>query len=245
MVSPSLVLHVLPPSPPCLTVEAALAHKQLPFERVVLKAGSSGEEIERIYGPGKRTVPGLLVEGEAVHSSTAILQRLEAIAPEPPLYPEPHTAAIREAELWGDRELQNLGRRLPWGALHFRPEALGTFGGSGPLDGVGTDFAIRFIRSTWKYHQLTAAQLKDDLTGLPAKLARIESLAQQGLIGNERPTAADLQIGAIIRVLLVVGDLQPLLRGTTGEHIARRWFPDYLGAIPPGAYPAGWVPPTA
>jgi hypothetical protein len=34
---------------------------------------------------------------------------------------------VREAERWVDEELQDLGRRLPWGALHFRPEALGRF----------------------------------------------------------------------------------------------------------------------
>ena len=45
--------------------------------------------------------------------------------------PEPIADAVREAERWGDEELQDLGRRLPWGALHFRPEALGSFGGAG------------------------------------------------------------------------------------------------------------------
>jgi hypothetical protein len=44
-----------------------------------------------------------------------------------------------------------------------------------------------------------------------------------------------------VRVLLTVGDLRPLIEGRPAEQVARRWFPDYAGEIPAGAYPAGWV----
>ena len=160
----------------------------------------------------------------------------------PPLYPGDKADAVREAERWGDEELQDLGRRLPWGALHFRPEAVGTFGGAGPLDPAGTDFAIRMARATWKYHGITAQRLADDLAGLPAKLDHVDELVEEGTIGGRDPNAADLQIGATIRVLLTVGDLAPLLSDRPAEDLARRWFPDYPGEIPAGAYPAGWVP---
>ena len=62
------------------------------------------------------------------------------------------------------------------------------------------------------------------------------------MIGGEQPTAADLQIGATLRVLLCLGDLRPLIEDRAGEEIARRWFPDYSGEVPAGAFPAGWVP---
>jgi glutathione S-transferase len=239
---PELVLHVLPPSHPCLTVKRALAFKGLEYEQVDLVPGPHTDEIERIYGAGRTTVPGLMIDGEPVHGSRAILARLEQLAPEPALYPTDRREAVLDAERWGDDELQDLGRRLPWGALHFRPEALGTFGGAGPLDGPGTDFAIRLIRGTWKYHRLTAERLHDDLAGLPEKLERIERFAADGTIGGSDPTAADLQIGATIRVLNTVGDLRELLAGTAGERIAMRWFADYPGLVPAGAYPVGWVP---
>ena len=239
---PSLTLHVLPPSHPCMTAEAALRRKGLEYERVALTPGPHVEEMQRIYGEGRHTVPGLLVDSEPVHGSVAILERLEQLAPEPALYPAPIADAVREAERWGDGELQDLGRRLPWGALHFRPEAMGTFAGGEPLDPPGTDFAMTFIRGSWKYHGITAERLAADLAGLPAKLDRIEELAADGVIDGEEPTAADLQIGATIRVLLCVEDLHPLLDGTPGERIARRWFPDYAGTVPAGAFPRGWVP---
>jgi len=240
--APSLTLHVLPPSHPCMTAEAALRRKGLEYEKVSLSPGPHTEEMERVYGEGRTTVPGLLVDGDPVHGSRAILERLEQIAPDPPLYPDARADAVREAERWGDEELQDLGRRLPWGALHFRPEALGTFGGAGPLDPAGTDFAIKMVRATWRYHGLTAERLAEDLAGLPAKLDHVDSLAEDGILGGEEPNAADLQIGATLRVLLTVGDLHPLLDGRPAEALARRWFPDYAGEVPAGAYPAGWVP---
>jgi glutathione S-transferase len=239
---PELVLHALPPSHPCMTAEAALRLKGLAYERVDFAPGEHVAKMAELYGEGNTTVPGLQIDGETVHGSRSILARLEELEPEPALYPGPIAGAVREAERWGDEELQDLGRRLPWGALHFRPEALGTFGGAGALDPAGTDFAIRMVRGTWKYHRVTAQRLADDLAGLPAKLAHVDALAEEGTIGGEAPNAADLQIGATVRVLLTVEDLHPLLAGRPAEAIGRRWFPDYPGAIPAGAFPAGWVP---
>jgi glutathione S-transferase len=239
---PTLTLHAMPPSHPCMTAEAALRLKGLEYERVDLTPGAHVTEMAAIYGEGHTTVPGLLVDDEPVHGSRPILARLEELAPSPALFPEPIADAVREAERWGDEQLQDLGRRLPWGALHFRPEALGTFGGGGALDPAGTDFAIGYVRQGWKYHEITAARLADDLSGLPAKLDHVDQLAAGGVIGGEEPNAADLQIGATLRVLLSVGDLQPLLSDRPCETIARRWFANYPAAIPSGAFPAGWVP---
>jgi glutathione S-transferase len=242
MPTPELTLHVLPPSHPCMTVAKALELKGLDFERVELRAGPHVEEMAAIYGAGNTTVPGMLIDGEPVHTSRRILARLEELEPDPPLFPERSADAVREAERWGDEELQDLGRRMPWGALHFRPESMGTFGGAGELDPAGTDFAIRYVRSSWKYHGISAELLADDLARLPAKIDHIDALAAAGVIGVEDVNAADLQIGATLRVLLNVGDVAPLIEGRPGEEIARRLFPDYPGHIPAGAFPASWVP---
>ncbi len=227
-----------------MTAAVAIEHKGLAYERVDLGAGGHNEEMQKMYGEGRKTVPGLMVDGEPVHGSRAILARLEELVPEPPLFPEPKAAEVREAERWGDEELQDLGRRLPFGALHFRPEAMGTFGGGEALDPAGTDFAMKYVHRTWRYHGITAERLAGDLAGLPEKIDRIDRLAEDGVLGGQEPTAADLQIGATVRVLLTVGDLRPLLEGRAGETIARRWFPDYPGEIPAGAFPRGWVPGT-
>jgi glutathione S-transferase len=225
-----------------MTAEAALKLKGLEYERIDFQPGPHVEEMTGIYGEGKATVPGMLVDGEPVHGSRPILAKLEELVPDPPLYP---TEAVAEAERWGDEELQDLGRRMPWGSLYFRPESMGTFGGAGALDPAGTDFAIKIIRATWRYHGITAELLAADLAGLPAKLDHVDALARDGVIGGDEPNAADLQIGATLRVLLTVGDIRPLIEGRPGEEMARRWFPDYPGEVPAGAFPAGWVPAPA
>jgi glutathione S-transferase len=225
-----------------MTVEAALRLKGLPYERVDwdMSKGEHPERMQEIYGEGNSTVPGALFDGEPVHGSRPILARLEELAPEPALYP---SQAVREAERWGDEELQDLGRRLPWGALHFRPEALGTFAPGGrPLDGAGTDFAIAFVRGCWRYHRITAARLEEDLRGLPEKIEHIERLAEEGVLGGEQPNAADLQIGATIRVLMPLGDLHDLIEGSAAQRIASRSFPEFAGEVPAGAFPTGWLP---
>ena len=71
----------------------------------------------------------------------------------------------------------------------------------------------------------SAARLHEDLAGLPEKLAHVEELAAAGVIGGAQPNAADLQIGATMRVLLALGDLRPLIAGSAGERIARECFP--------------------
>jgi glutathione S-transferase len=242
--APEITLHLLPPSHPCLTVKAALSHKGLDFEEVVLQMGNQGDQIEEIYGEGRRTVPGAIIDGEPVHGSTGILRRIDELVPEPSLYPEPFADRVREAELWADGEFQDLGRRLPWSALHFRPEAMGTFGGGEPLDPAGTDFAIKFVRSTWKWHGITAEGLAADLEALPAMVAEIEDFAEEGLIGGESPTAADFQIGSTVRILSTIRDLDPVFEGTVARAVAFRLFPDYPGEVPSGALPTGWVRPS-
>lgn len=237
--SGTVTLHAVPPSHPCMTVAAALQLKGLEFERIDFPHTERLARMQEIYGEGNSTVPGALIDGEPVHGSRAILARLEQLEPEPSLYP---SEEVREAERWGDQELQDLGRCLPWGAMYFRPESMGTFAGGGPLDAPGTDFAIKFVRATWRYHGITAARLHADLAGLAAKIEHVERLAEDGVIGGEQPNAADLQIGATIRVLMPIGDLRPVLTDTAAERIAVRLFPDYPGEVPAGAYPSGWAP---
>jgi glutathione S-transferase len=237
---PEIVLHGLPPSHPCMAAEAAIKLKGLEYERVdFAMTGEHPTKMAEIYGEGRTTVPGMLVDGEPVHTTRAIFERLDELVTAPPLL---GSDAVREAERFVDDELQDLGRRLPWGALHFRPEAMGTLGGAAPLDPAGTDYAMKFARASWKYHGITAVRLAEDLAGLPAKLDRLDRLIADGVMGGDAPNGADLQAGSTLRVLLIIGDLRPLLEDRPCGQLAHRLFPHYPGSIPAGAFPAGWVP---
>jgi len=84
-------------------VARALALKKLPFETVPVR---SPLDLQR-WSPQTRKMPVLEVDGERVSDSTFILRRLEALAPEPPLWsPDPRTAAAqRLLEDWADESL--------------------------------------------------------------------------------------------------------------------------------------------
>lgn len=240
-ITEKVTLHALPPSHPCKTVGAALDFKGIEYEWVNLDFGKHNEQIRELYGEEASTVPGLSIGEERIHGSTAILKRLDELVPENPLYPEGIADQVREAELWADGDLQDFGRRLPWGGLYFRPERLGMMNGIEELDPAGTDFAMRFVRSTWKYHNISCVQLTEDLAKLPGMIDEIETLAEKGLIDGESPTAADFQIGASIWVIASVEDVQPVLEGSAAGRVAERYFGELPVMIPAGSLPASWI----
>jgi glutathione S-transferase len=239
---PKLVLHAIPYSHPCLAVIAVLDRHGLEYETVDLISGSHAEKIESVYGEGKRTVPGLLVDGEPVHGTTAIFEKLDELVDDADLYPAAVAAAIREAERGVAEDIQTAARDLVWGALHFRPEALGTFAGAGPLDPAGTDFSIKLLRGAWRYISLTAERIAARLAELPEQLDIVDELIEGGAVGGDEPTALDYQLGSSLHLLVQIGDLRPLIAGRPAEALIDSWFERGPADIPAGAFPAGWVP---
>jgi glutathione S-transferase len=84
--------------------------------------------------------------------------------------------------------------------------------------------------------------VRADLVNLPRHLDRIDRWLEEGVLGGEAPTAADLQVAAALRLLLTVGDLAPLIDARPAGAYARRVFPRYPGHVPAGALPAAWLP---
>jgi glutathione S-transferase len=238
---PRLVLHAIPYSHPCLAVSTALDRYGLEYETEALVSGKHTETVEGIYGEGNGTVPGLLVDDEPVHGSTAIFRRLDDLV-EAELYPEAVADAVREAEAGLIEELQVSARVLIFGSLHFRPEALGTFAGVASLDPAGVDFAIKTLRAAWRYTGTDAQRIHEELQKLPSLLDLVDELAAAGVIGGEEPTAADFQIGSSLHLMLQVGDVRPLLEGRTAAAIVEAWFEPGSADVPAGAFPAGWTP---
>src|SRR5215470_7939651 len=177
-----LVLHQYSMSHPCRAVQGALRFKGLEFETDEIVPGTRRDEIEGYYGEGNTTMPGMLIGDEAVHTSVRIMRRLEEIAPDPALYPADKVDVVREAEEWGDGELQDLGRRLPWGVLRFRPQALGLLTGREELDPAGIDAALDYTYRAWRYHRISTKRLAEDIAGLPSLLDHADGLAAAGVI---------------------------------------------------------------
>lgn len=242
---PPITLHVLDASHPAQAVEAALTTRGVEFERVVLLLdGTHPQQVEEVYGAGNQTVPGMVLGDEKVHGSTAIFERLDQLFPEElSLFPAPHTAEIRSAEQWGDEVFQQVGRRLTWGCLMFKPYAAAQAVGGEPLNPEATDFMIKFIRGIWKHHGITSVLVAEALAEMPGYLDRIDAWIADGVLAADLnvPNAADLQIGATIALLQTIGDMRPLLAGRPCEQLASLTGLRE-GLVPAGAFPEHWLP---
>ena len=238
-------LYVVPASHPCAAVEAALRMKGIEYRKVALvPVVHKAVMLVRFGGP---TVPGIRFEdGERVLGSREIIRALEHRAPDPPLLPADgrERKPVEDAERWGDEVLQPLGRRVVWAALRRAPAAMPSYGRddrlpvppplvrlSGPLV-AAAEVALQSADD---------GNVRADLINLDFHLDRVEGWIEQGVLGGERPNAADLQIGAGLRLLLTIGDVAPRIDDRPAGELARRWFPDYPGHVPAGTLPAEWL----
>ena len=241
-------LYVLPGSHPCDAVAAALKLKSIAYDRVDLLPMS-----QMIVGPlryGGTTVPGLRIDGERLVGSRAIMRRLNQLVAEPALLPAPDSAAyaqVLEAERWGDEVLQSVPRRILDVAFLRRPAAMLSY-----AEGAKLPLPVGLMRPALP---LTARLMaiknkarddaaRADLAALPAQLDRIDGWIAGGLLGGDRPNAADLQIGSTVRLLLTVADVRPLIDGRPAGALAR-YFPPSVGEVPAGLLPGEWIPAVA
>jgi len=223
-------------------VSTALDRFGWEYETVELMSGRHQEEVEAVYGEGKRTVPGLLVDDQPVHGTTEIFTRLAELRPEAGLYPEATAEEIRAAEAGLAEELQAGARVLVFGAMHFRPESFGTFAGVAQLDPPAVDFAIKTMRGAWRYLEISAERIHATLQGLPAQLDAVDALLGTGALGGAEPTAADFQLGSSLHLLAQIGDVRPLVEARPAAQAALAWFEPGKGDVPAGAFPPGWAP---
>jgi glutathione S-transferase len=236
-------LHVIAGSHPCACAEAALGLKGMPYRRVELP--SVLHAVPQRIRYGRRTVPGLTLDGgEKVAGSVAILRRLEELVPRPALYPDEPEARrrVEDAEAWGEEVLQETVRRIDVALFRRRPDAFLSYteGSTVPLP----RWLMRASVPTGTRLYARMVGVEEDAAGadaraLPGHLDRVDELIAAGTIGGEAPNAADLQIGASIRQLTAIADVEPLLAGRPALALGRH-FPPMIGHIPAGTAPPGW-----
>ncbi|MEA2143212.1 MAG: hypothetical protein QOI64_1642 [Solirubrobacteraceae bacterium] len=243
-------LFVVHSSHPSEAVRRALALKGIPYKTVELLIPTHVPLMALRFGA--RSVPALKLDGGAkVSGSRNIMRTLDELVADPPLLPPTHEpaarAAVLDAERWGDEVLQPLVRRIVWGALKRRPGAIPSYQEASQLPRLPRPVvklvAPGVIAIARRLHGAADEAVRADLRALPAHLDRVDDWIAAGVLGADtvQPNAADLQIGASLRLLATIGDARPLLAGRPAEQLAMRIFEDFPGEIPAGAYPPEWI----
>jgi glutathione S-transferase len=241
-------LYVIPGSHPSKAAELMLDYKGIPFKRVDLVTAMHKPSLKLLGFPGT-TVPAMKVDGRKVQGSREIASALDEIKPEPKLVP---SGVVREAERWGDEELQAIPRRLAWWALVHLSGKERTQAARLSLEGyrVGmpigvasrTVFPIAKVAS--RYNHSTDEAVRADLAAVPDRIDKVDALLSEGVIGGGQPNAADFQIATSVRLLLAYEDLKPYIEGRPAAEHARRVVPEYNAAFPK-VFPAEWLPSRA
>ena len=238
-------LYVIPGSHPSKAAELMLEHKGIPFKRVDLVTAMHRPSLKLLGFPGK-TVPAVKLDGRKVQGTREISRALDELKPDPPLLP---SDAVREAERWGEKELQPIPRRLGvWAIIHLPGKERTEAARVGLQDyrvGLPTALAARTVLPVMKlsarYNNVTDEAVRADLAALPGMIARVDALIAEGVIGGEQPNAADFQIAPAIRLILGFEDLKPHIEGHPAADLARRVVHGYNVAMPK-VFPADWLP---
>jgi glutathione S-transferase len=186
------------------------------------------------------------IDGERVVGSRRIMRRLDELVPEPALLPADPDLRRRvlDVERWGDEIFQAVPRRTLIVGFVRRPAVMERFAERYDLP-LPQPLLRPALMPTSRLLALRthagAERAIADLAGLRDQLLRIDEWIAAGVLGGERPNAADLQIGSSIRLLSAIEDVQPLLEPHPALEL-KRYFPPISASIPAGTLPAAWFP---
>lgn len=193
----------------------------------------------RLAGFRHGTVPALKLDGRRVQGSTKIARALEALHPEPALYPADPAdrARVEQAEQWGDAEFQAAPRRIFRYALTQDRSLRRWFAEQNeqmPLPGV----AARVTAPVSSYYAWVVhagkERVRRDVAALPSLLDRVDELVADRVIGPGLNNAATFQVMCTVRSLLGFSDFEEEVGARQFAPLARELFPEFPPAqIPP------------
>jgi glutathione S-transferase len=233
----------VPGSHPCVSAELMLRFKGVEFTRTDLPNMSHKAILPLMRFRGS-TVPVLTLEGKRISGTMKIARALEHFVPSPPLFAAEDRATIEGAEAWGDSVLQDGVRQLARYGAPRDPEAMASFL-AGPVmkipEGVMRT-ALPAIRPVVALQMRTSEETaRTCLEALPGQLDRVDALLAEGVIGGERPNAADFQIAPSVRLMLTFDQLREHVDGRPAGVHARKLVPDFPGRIRE-VFPTQWLP---
>jgi glutathione S-transferase len=232
----------VPGSHPCVSAELMLRFKGIEFTRLDLPNMTHKALLPLLRHRGS-TVPVMTLEGKRVSGTMKIARALDHFVPRPSLF-EGERAAIEGAEAWADSILQDGVRQLARYSVSVDPQAMASFL-TAPVLKVPAS-TMRTILPAIKPVVLLQMRTKEEtartcLAALPAQLDRVDALLAEGVIGGERPNAADFQIAPTVRLMMTFDQLRPHIETRPAGGHALKLVPDYPGRFRE-VFPAQWLP---
>ena len=188
-------------------------------------------------------VPAVNLDGRRVGGTLRISRALDALAPDPPLFPADREP-VERTEAWAEASLQECVRQLAWWLVHHDSEAMRTF-----LDGARLGVPTRVVERALPVIRPIVLRgmpgddgvMKASLAALRGHLDHVEALLAAGVIGGERPNAADFHIAACVRLAMTLEQLGPWISERPAGAHALRVCPDYPGRFR-AVIPPTWLP---
>jgi glutathione S-transferase len=228
----------VPGSHPVISAELMLRHKGIEFTRLDLPNMTHKALLPLLRYRGS-TVPVLTIDGKRVSGTMRIARALEALKPDPPIFP-----ADEGAEAWADSALQDGVRQLARYSVTKDPEAMASFL-SGPLLGIPESAVRKSLPAIRPVVQLQMRTSEDTakacLEALPGQLDRVDALLREGAIGGERLNAVDFQVAPSVRLMLTFDQLRPHIEDRPAGRHARALVGDYPGRFRE-VFPQSWLP---
>jgi glutathione S-transferase len=243
-------LYAGPASHPSKAAALMLDHKGIEFETswVLLPLGRL---VLPRHGFSGGTVPALEIAGHQAQGSREISRVLDELVPEPPLFPADPSLrrSVETAECFGERELQDLARRVVVWCMRQRSDlAIEQLSASREIEGAQFTVSPRMMRLAsrpvlyWYAHRIGADNraVRADLQRLPGLLDRVDAWIASGVLGAKVPNAADFQIATSLAQLMTVSELQDYVELRPAGQLSRRLLPDYPGRSA-GILPPEWL----
>jgi glutathione S-transferase len=245
-------LYVIPGSHACRTGMLLLEHKEIPFEVRELPTGAHPWMVRALGFPGNPgptrdvggrsylmvglmdrlgTVPALRYGDRRIQTNTKMIEFLEALRPDPPLWPaDPELAArAREAQRWGNEPLQMLSRRLA--LIGGVKGGMSEDGGAGRLGALLARGALTrkvVVAAAGRTFKVARAE-PELLEQLPGMLDKVDAWVGEGVLGSQKPNAADYTIAPCLALLDYRLDLREELRARPSFELVRRFVPEPAG----------------
>jgi glutathione S-transferase len=233
----------VPGSHPCVSAELMLRYKGIEFTRLDLPNMSHKAMLPLLRHRGS-TVPVMTLDGKRVSGTMKIARALDHFVPEPPLFAGADRATIEGAEAWADSVLQDGVRQMARYSVSVDPEAMASFLTAPVLKIPASTMRaiLPAIRPVVLLQMRTSQETaRTCLEALPAQLDRVDALLAEGVIGGERPNAADFQIAPSVRLMLTFDQLRAHIDARPAGAYARKLVPDYPGRFRE-VFPAQWLP---